>query len=77
MQETLKIHRVHTPPASLEEVDDRHLMDLIREAKAAHEHLVVASMAMIAHRKKSLQLLMFVFGTSTYHCLITMRMSSL
>uniref|UniRef100_K4BHH8 Uncharacterized protein n=1 Tax=Solanum lycopersicum TaxID=4081 RepID=K4BHH8_SOLLC len=41
-------------------------MDLIREAKAAHEHLVVASMAMIAHRKTRLQLLMLAGWTIIY-----------
>ncbi|CAH1429674.1 unnamed protein product [Lactuca virosa] len=50
---TLEIHRVHSPPASLEEAADRRLMALICEAKgdyeAALEHLVLASMAMIAN----------------------------
>lgn len=50
---TLEIHRVHSPPASLEEAADRRLMALICEAKgdyeSALEHLVLASMAMIAN----------------------------
>ncbi|XP_010924445.2 protein KINESIN LIGHT CHAIN-RELATED 1 [Elaeis guineensis] len=50
---TLDIHREHSPPASLEEAADRRLMALIYEAKgdfdAALEHLVLASMAMIAN----------------------------
>ncbi|CAA0825695.1 Tetratricopeptide repeat (TPR)-like superfamily protein [Striga hermonthica] len=52
-KKTLEIHRVHSPPASLEEATDRRLMALICEAKSDHEsaleHLVLASMAMIAH----------------------------
>ncbi|KAI7733863.1 hypothetical protein M8C21_028648, partial [Ambrosia artemisiifolia] len=50
---TLEIHRVHSAPASLEEAADRRLMALICEAKgdyeSALEHLVLASMAMIAN----------------------------
>ncbi|GJY72546.1 kinesin light chain-related protein 1, partial [Tanacetum coccineum] len=50
---TLEIHRVHSAPASLEEAADRRLMALICEAKGdyetALEHLVLASMAMIAN----------------------------
>jgi tetratricopeptide (TPR) repeat protein len=50
---TLEIHRAHSEPASLEEAADRRLMALICEAKgeyeAALEHLVLASMAMIAN----------------------------
>ncbi|XP_073020379.1 protein KINESIN LIGHT CHAIN-RELATED 1-like [Primulina eburnea] len=50
---TLEIHRVHSPPASLEEAADRRLMALICEAKgdyeSALEHLVLASMVMIAN----------------------------
>lgn len=50
---TLEIHRVHSPPASLEEAADRRLMALVCEAKgdyeASLEHLVLASMAMIAN----------------------------
>ncbi|KAG9155000.1 hypothetical protein Leryth_012179 [Lithospermum erythrorhizon] len=54
-KKTLEIHRVHSPPASLEEAADRRLMALIYEAKgdyeAALEHLVLASMAMIANQQ--------------------------
>ncbi|KAK1434556.1 hypothetical protein QVD17_00303 [Tagetes erecta] len=50
---TLEIHRVHSPPAFLEEAADRRLMALICEEKgdyeSALEHLVLASMAMIAN----------------------------
>ncbi|KAI5383370.1 variant 2, Protein KINESIN LIGHT CHAIN-RELATED 1 [Lathyrus oleraceus] len=50
---TLEIHRAHSEPASLEEAADRRLMALICEAKGdyepALEHLVLASMAMIAN----------------------------
>ncbi|KAJ8555901.1 hypothetical protein K7X08_013397 [Anisodus acutangulus] len=56
-KKTLEIHRVHCPPASLEEAVDRRLMALIREAKgdyeAALEHLVLASMAMIANAQEN------------------------
>ncbi|XP_077251336.1 tetratricopeptide repeat (TPR)-like superfamily protein [Tasmannia lanceolata] len=52
-QKTLEIHREHSAPASLEEAADRRLIALICEAKgefeAALEHLVLASMAMIAN----------------------------
>ncbi|KAL5552435.1 hypothetical protein UlMin_002611 [Ulmus minor] len=52
-KKTLEIHRVHSEPASLEEAADRRLMALICEAKgdyeASLEHLVLASMAMIAN----------------------------
>ncbi|CBI40572.3 hypothetical protein VitviT2T_023715 [Vitis vinifera] len=52
-KKTLEIHREHSEPASLEEAADRRLMALICEAKrdyeAALEHLVLASMAMIAN----------------------------
>lgn len=52
-KKTLEIHRAHSEPASLEEAADRRLMALICEAKgdyeAALEHLVLASMAMIAN----------------------------
>ncbi|XXG61419.1 hypothetical protein AAC387_Pa05g0041 [Persea americana] len=52
-QKTLEIHREHSAPASLEEAADRRLMALICEAKgefeSALEHLVLASMAMIAN----------------------------
>ncbi|XP_073306121.1 protein KINESIN LIGHT CHAIN-RELATED 1-like [Primulina huaijiensis] len=54
---TLEIHRVHSPPASLEEAADRRLMALICEAKGdyelALEHLVLASMAMIANGQEN------------------------
>lgn len=50
---TLDIHKQHSPPASPKEATDRHLMALICEAlgdsESALEHLVLASMAMIAH----------------------------
>ncbi|KAL4576773.1 hypothetical protein LXL04_012872 [Taraxacum kok-saghyz] len=50
---TLEIHRVHSLPASLEEAADKRLMALICEVKgdyeSALEHLVLASMAMIAN----------------------------
>ncbi|XP_059275014.1 protein KINESIN LIGHT CHAIN-RELATED 1-like [Lycium ferocissimum] len=56
-KKTLEIHRVHSPPASLEEAADRRLMALICEAKgdyeAALEHLVLASMAMIANTQEN------------------------
>ncbi|KAM1788330.1 hypothetical protein EV2_039461 [Malus domestica] len=52
-KKTLEIHRAHSEPASLEESADRRLMALICEAKgdyeSALEHLVLASMAMIAN----------------------------
>lgn len=54
---TLEIHREHSSPASLEEAADRRLMALICEAKgdyeSALEHLVLASMAMIANGQES------------------------
>ncbi|KAL5989441.1 Protein KINESIN LIGHT CHAIN-RELATED 1 [Asimina triloba] len=50
---TLEIHQEHGTPASLEEAADRRLMALICEAKGEYEpaleHLVLASMAMIAN----------------------------
>ncbi|XP_028098433.1 protein KINESIN LIGHT CHAIN-RELATED 1-like, partial [Camellia sinensis] len=56
-KKTLEIHRVHSPPASLEEVADRKLMALICEAKgdykSALEHLVLASRAMIANGQEN------------------------
>ncbi|XAR70148.1 hypothetical protein NMG60_11026918 [Bertholletia excelsa] len=56
-QKTLEIHRVHSAPASLEEAADRRLMALICEAKgdyeSALEHLVLASMAMIANGQEN------------------------
>ncbi|KAF7828112.1 protein KINESIN LIGHT CHAIN-RELATED 1 [Senna tora] len=52
-KKTLEIHRAHSEPASLEEAADRRLMALVCEAKgdyeSALEHLVLASMAMIAN----------------------------
>ncbi|XP_068644983.1 protein KINESIN LIGHT CHAIN-RELATED 1-like [Aristolochia californica] len=52
-QKTLEIHREHSEPASFEEAADRRLMALVCEAKGdyenALEHLVLASMAMIAN----------------------------
>ncbi|KAG6730351.1 hypothetical protein I3843_01G073400 [Carya illinoinensis] len=52
-KKTLEIHREHTALSSLEEAADRRLMALICEAKedyeSALEHLVLASMAMIAN----------------------------
>lgn len=52
-KKTLEIHHAHSEPASLEEAADRRLMALICEAKGdyetALEHLVLASMAMIAN----------------------------
>lgn len=56
-KQTLEIHRAHSTPASLEEAADRRLMALICEAKgdyeAALEHLVLASMAMIANAQET------------------------
>ncbi|KAJ8553138.1 hypothetical protein K7X08_020531 [Anisodus acutangulus] len=56
-KKTLEIHRVHSPPASLEEAADRRLMALICEAKgdyeSALEHLVLANMAMIANGQEN------------------------
>ncbi|KAK9926360.1 hypothetical protein M0R45_023594 [Rubus argutus] len=56
-KKTLEIHRAHSEPASLEEAADRRLMALICEAKgdyeAALEHLVLASMAMIANGQEN------------------------
>ncbi|KAK7275386.1 hypothetical protein RIF29_16502 [Crotalaria pallida] len=52
-KKTLEIHREHCSPASLIEAADRRLMALICEAKGdyepALEHLVLASMSMIAN----------------------------
>ena len=52
-KKTLDIHKQHSPPASPQEATDRRLMALICEAlgdsESALEHLVLASMAMIAH----------------------------
>ncbi|KAJ6723110.1 KINESIN LIGHT CHAIN-LIKE PROTEIN [Salix koriyanagi] len=51
-QRSLEIHREYDSPTSLEEAGDRRLMALIYEAKgdyeSALEHLVLASMVMIA-----------------------------
>ncbi|XP_010455474.1 PREDICTED: uncharacterized protein LOC104737075 isoform X2 [Camelina sativa] len=56
-KKTLEIHRAHSEPASLEEAADRRLMAIIYEAKGdyenALEHLVLASMAMIASGQES------------------------
>lgn len=56
-RKTLDIHREHSPPASLEEAADRRLIALVYEAKgdfdAALEHLVLASMAMIANGQET------------------------
>lgn len=52
-QMALDIHRENGSPASLEEAADRRLMGLICETKGDHEaaleHLVLASMAMVAN----------------------------
>ncbi|XP_009334358.2 protein KINESIN LIGHT CHAIN-RELATED 1-like [Pyrus x bretschneideri] len=52
-KKTLEIRRKHNSPASVEEAADRRLMALIYEAKgdseSALEHLVLASMIMIAN----------------------------
>ncbi|CAN6704587.1 unnamed protein product [Malus baccata var. baccata] len=52
-KKTLEIRREHNPPASVEEAADRRLMALIYEVKgdseSALEHLVLASMIMIAN----------------------------
>ncbi|CAL0307947.1 unnamed protein product [Lupinus luteus] len=52
-KKTLEIHKEHCSPASLTEAADRRLMALIYEAKGdyepALEHLVLASMSMIAN----------------------------
>ncbi|KAL6958025.1 Protein KINESIN LIGHT CHAIN-RELATED 1 [Sarracenia purpurea var. burkii] len=56
-KKTLEIHRIHSPPASLEEAADRRLMALICEAKgdyeSALEHLVLSSMVMIANGQEN------------------------
>ncbi|CAF1917749.1 unnamed protein product [Brassica oleracea var. botrytis] len=56
-KKTLEIQCAHSEPASLEEPADMRLMAIICEAKRnfenALEHLVLASMAMIASRKES------------------------
>ncbi|XP_057952063.1 protein KINESIN LIGHT CHAIN-RELATED 3-like [Malania oleifera] len=52
-QMALEIHKENSSPASLEEAADRRLMGLICETKGDHEaaleHLVLASMAMVAN----------------------------
>ncbi|GAV89941.1 TPR_1 domain-containing protein/TPR_8 domain-containing protein/TPR_12 domain-containing protein [Cephalotus follicularis] len=56
-QMALDIHRENGQPASLEEVADRRLMGLICETKGDHEaaleHLVLASMAMVANGQEA------------------------
>ncbi|KAJ4728089.1 Protein KINESIN LIGHT CHAIN-RELATED 3 [Melia azedarach] len=53
----LEIHREHGQPASLEEAADRRLMALVYDAKgdyeSALEHLVLASMVMIANGQEN------------------------
>lgn len=53
----LDIHRENGAPASLEEAADRRLMGLIYESKGEHEaaleHLVLASMAMVANGQEA------------------------
>ncbi|XP_044494248.1 protein KINESIN LIGHT CHAIN-RELATED 1-like isoform X2 [Mangifera indica] len=53
----LEIHKEHSPPASYEEAADRRLMALVCEAtgdyESALEHLVLASMVMIANGQES------------------------
>lgn len=56
-QMALDIHKENGSPASLEEVADRRLMGLICETKGDHEaaleHLVLASMAMVANGQET------------------------
>ncbi|KAF5729768.1 Tetratricopeptide repeat (TPR)-like superfamily protein [Tripterygium wilfordii] len=56
-KKTLQIHRAHSEPASLEEAADRRLIALVCEAKGdyegALEHLVLASMVMIANGQEN------------------------
>ncbi|XP_022738923.1 protein KINESIN LIGHT CHAIN-RELATED 3-like isoform X2 [Durio zibethinus] len=56
-QMALDIHRENGSPASLEEAADRRLMGLICETKGDHEaaleHLVLASMAMVANGQEA------------------------
>ncbi|KAK2975494.1 hypothetical protein RJ640_005233 [Escallonia rubra] len=56
-QMALDIHRENGLPASLEEAADRRLMGLISETKGDHEgaleHLVLASMAMVANGQEA------------------------
>ncbi|MCO5601308.1 hypothetical protein L7F22_055427 [Adiantum nelumboides] len=55
-QHALNIHKEHSAPASIEEATDRRLMGLICNGKGEHEaaleHLVLASMALIANGKE-------------------------
>ncbi|XP_050223496.1 protein KINESIN LIGHT CHAIN-RELATED 3-like [Mercurialis annua] len=56
-QKALDIHRENGAPASVEEAADRRLMGLICETKGDHEaaleHLVLASMAMVANGQEA------------------------
>ncbi|CAI9753934.1 unnamed protein product [Fraxinus pennsylvanica] len=56
-QMALDIHRENGSPSSLEEAADRRLMGMICESKGDHEtaleHLVLASMAMVANGQES------------------------
>ncbi|KAG6426111.1 hypothetical protein SASPL_110326 [Salvia splendens] len=56
-QKALDIHKENGVPASLEEAADRRLMGMICESKGDHEaaleHLVLASMAMVANGQES------------------------
>ncbi|KAI4303855.1 hypothetical protein MLD38_039444 [Melastoma candidum] len=56
-QMALDIHRENGEPASLEEAADRRLMGLICEARGEHEaaleHLVLASMSMVANGQET------------------------
>ncbi|KAI3464084.1 hypothetical protein Pfo_020747 [Paulownia fortunei] len=56
-QMALDIHKENGSPASLEEAADRRLMGMICESKGDHEtaleHLVLASMAMVANGQES------------------------
>ena len=56
-QMALDIHRENGAPASVEEAADRRLMGMICESKGDHEaaleHLVLASMAMVANGQES------------------------
>ncbi|KAL2902870.1 Protein KINESIN LIGHT CHAIN-RELATED 1 [Bienertia sinuspersici] len=72
-KQTLEIHRLHSVPASLEEAADRRLMALILEAKgeyeSALEHLVLASMAMIANGQENEVAAIDVGIGNIYQCL--------
>ncbi|KAL8529852.1 hypothetical protein ACS0TY_007056 [Phlomoides rotata] len=56
-QKALDIHKENGSPASLEEAADRRLMGMICESKGDHEaaleHLVLASMSMVANGQES------------------------